>query len=468
MTQQKKKFQKQLTNKVGNQPDYVVTDRMPPQSIEAEMGVLGSMMLSTDVIGDVLQLIREDSFYLPEHVKIYFAIISLYEANKPIDMVLLRDELDSRGDLNAIGGVEYLVRIAESVPSAASAEYYAHIVNNKGILRNLISVTTDLVKRAYENIENPAEFLEEVEQKIFQVTEQKISSQAVAISEILGNVFEKLENHTEGLSGISTGYFELDEILSGLQKGEMTVLAARPSMGKTALGLNICEYIAADDNRPVAFFSIEMAAMQLAERMLCGRAHVDGNAMRQGKLNDDQYAALTHTCGQLSEARIYVDDSPHLSPLELRAKARRLKMRYDIECIIIDYMQLMHCPGADNRAHEVGMISRHIKALARELNIPVVVLAQLNRGPEDRGESKRPRMSDLRESGNIEQDADVILLLHREDYYKQVDPDYERTNTAEIIIAKQRNGPTGTIKLKWTPNFTRFDNMDNTTDPFGL
>jgi replicative DNA helicase len=462
--------QKQQTPRSNRSSTPVALDgndvRLMPQSLEAEMGVLGSMIIGRDVIGDVLQMLKAENFYRYDHQLIYEALLGLYNDNRPVDLVLLRDELKNRGQLEQVGDVDYLVRLCESVPSAANAMHYAEIVRNKGMLRGLISVTHEISTSAYDNQGDVAQILNDAEQKIFEVTEQSVSGQETPLSEIMQKVFDSLEERSKGITGLATGFYELDELTSGLQRSEMIVIAARPSMGKTALGLNIAEYIGADNNKAIAVFSLEMAGQQLAERMLCGRAHVDSHKLRQGMLSDEEYNLLVNAAHELSEAPIYVDDMAHLTPLELKAKARRLKMRHDIQCIVVDYLQLMYVPGSESRQQEVGVISRHLKSLARELEIPVVVMSQLNRGPEGR-EGHRPRMSDLRESGNIEQDADVVMLLHREDYYHN-EPDYEKTNTADIIIAKQRNGPTGQIEVTWNPQWTRFSPHSQATEPFGI
>ncbi len=464
-------------------PDPTGTQRIPPQDLSAEVSVLGSAIIDRDCIGEFVQLLEPDCFYLYDHQLIFKAIHSLFESNKPVDLVTVRDELSKRDQLEQVGGVDYLVRLAEAVPSAANAAYYANIVLEKALLRNLIRVTNEINTSAYDGVGDTSELLEDAEKKIFEVTEKKIVRQAFDMRTIIGQVYSSLENRTgHYVTGLPTGYQELDEMTCGLQPGEMVIIAARPSMGKTALGLNIAEHIAADNGVPVAIFSLEMSAQMLAERMLAGRSHIDSQKLRRGMLNDQEYEMLGRTAGELSERPLYVDDSSGLTPLELRAKARRLKMQYDIQLIVIDYMQLMHAPGMESRAQEVGFISRQIKAVARELNIPVIAMAQLNRGPEGR-EGHRPRMSDLRESGNIEQDADVVMLLHREGYYRKKkvmgqddegpmdsfdnggnEPD---DNIAEVIIEKQRNGPTGTVELVWIPQWTRFENKSNAPD-FGI
>jgi replicative DNA helicase len=454
---------------------------MPPQDLGAEVCVLGSMILDKDGIGEIIPILRAEHFYRQDHRLIYDALISLYENNKPIDLVLLQDELDAQSQLESAGGAQYLVDLVNGVPSAANMVYYARIVRDKGMLRNLITTSSEINNMAYEARGDVGEVMEMAEQKIFEVTQQKITGQAVKIKDIIAQVYESLEQRSgQMITGVATGFLELDELTCGLQRGEMIIIAARPSMGKTALGLNIAENVGANSKMPVAIFSLEMGAQQLAERMLSGRAHINSHKLRQGLLTDNDYNRLAETAGELSPAPIFVDDSPSLSPLELRAKARRLKLQQDIQLVVVDYLQLMHVAGVDSRVQEVGQISRHLKALARELNVPVIAMSQLNRSPEGR-EGHRPRMSDLRESGNIEQDADVVIMLHRESYYKQAadkdagesaagfSPGSENVdNMAELIITKQRNGPTGTVKLTWIPEWTRFENLSKAPEAFGM
>ncbi|MBN1764570.1 MAG: replicative DNA helicase [Sedimentisphaerales bacterium] len=453
--------------------------RVPPQDLAAEVCVLGSMVLDSEGIGEIIPLLRTEYFYRQDHRLIFDALVGLYESNKPVDVVLLCEELERRGQLEQIGGEAYLVDLVTSVPSSANMIYYAAIVRDKAMLRNLISAGSEITNRAYEARGDVGEIMEEAEQKIFEVTQQKITGQASKIRDILNQAWLSIrQREGQNITGLATGYHDLDEITSGLQDGEMIIIAARPSMGKTALGLNIAEYVAADNGKPAAIFSLEMGAQQLVERMLAGRSHINSHKLRKGLLGDEEYKLLGDVANDLSQAPIFVDDSPGLTPLELRAKARRLKLQFDIKLVVVDYLQLMHVPGSESRVQEVGTISRHIKALARELNVPVVAMAQLNRSPEGR-EGHRPRMSDLRESGNIEQDADVIIMLHRESYYRHMShEDIDKNssdfthddiddNTAELIITKQRNGPTGTIKLLWHPQWTRFENLARMPEPFG-
>ena len=442
--------------------------RTMPESLEAEAAVLGSMILDPECIGQVVQQVTTGAFYRIEHQMIFDAIVSLWEKkNEKFDLLLLRDELKNRSQLEETGGAEYLVKIAESVPSSANVEQYLQIVKDKQMMRELISAAGEVLTEAFETAGDAAEKLDRAEQKIFNVTQKKITGSAVSIKQLLTEAFEAIDRR-EGhhITGLPTGFAEIDDLTCGLQNGEMIVIAGRPSMGKTSFAMNIAEHIGADNNISVAFFSLEMSRQQLAERMLCSRAMMDSQIVRKGMINDNQYQELVHAASELSEKPIFVDDTPGITPLELRGKARRLRSRYGIKCVFIDYLQLMSQGGkVESRQQEVSEISRYLKALARELEIPVIVLSQLNRSPEGR-EGHRPRMSDLRESGSIEQDADVVVLLHREDYYHRGEQDYQETNSAEIIIAKQRNGPTDTIELNFNGTFTRFGNKTRVQEPF--
>ena len=446
--------------------------RHMPESLAAEAAVLGSMIIDPECIGQVVERssIKTDAFYRVEHQMIFDALIALYEKNKggSLDAVLLRDELEKRKQLEAIGGVEYLARIMDSVPSSANVMYYAGIIKDKMLLREVIAASSEILDDAYSEIGEPSEKLDEAERKIFAVTNKKISGSAVVLKDLVAAAYELIEKR-EGshVTGLATGYFELDEKTCGLQNGEMIIIAGRPSMGKTSLALNIAEHIGVEEKIGVAIFSLETGRQQLAERFLCSKSEIESQSVRKGMLDTEHYQALVKACGELSEAPIYIDDTSTLTPLELRGKARRLVSQYGIRCIVVDYLQLMHLGTSriESRQQEITTISRYIKALARELNIPVVVLSQLNRAPEGR-EGHRPRMSDLRESGSIEQDADVVMLLHREDYYHKSEPDYVVNNKAELIIAKQRNGPTGKVDLVFREKFTRFENASFAEAPF--
>jgi replicative DNA helicase len=446
--------------------------RTMPESLEAEAGVLGSMIIDPECINEVVEQLKAEAFYRIEHQMIFNALISLYEKSPAIgsqsetgggiDAVLLRDELQKSGQLEEVGGVEYLVKILDSVPSSANVMYYAGIVKDKQLLREIIAAASEILNDAFNGDGETSEKLDGAERKIFAVTEKKISGSASGLRDLVARSFELIEKR-EGriVTGLPTGYYELDDQTCGLQNGEMIIIAGRPSMGKTSLALNIAEHIGFVEKVPVAIFSLETSRQQLAERFLCSISEIDSQKVRKGLLSTEDYEKLKTACGELYEVPIYIDDTSSLTPLELRAKSRRLKSRYNIRAIIVDYLQLMHLGGrVESRQQEITTISRYIKSLARELNIPVVVLSQLNRSPEVR-EGHRPRMSDLRESGSIEQDADVVILLHREDYYRRGDPDYVENNKADLIIAKQRNGPTGTVELVFRERITRFENASH-------
>lgn len=439
-------------------------DRLPPHALEAEMSLLGSMILDSNVIGEVVQIIAGSAdFYQARHAILYDTLVQLYDQSIPIDLVQLRQYLADHGTLEQVGGVQYLLELAESVPSASSAAYYARIVRDKAILRRLIDAAGEILHKAYTCPDSAAEQVDAAEREIFRLAEARSAADPQSLGELLQETFAQLEaREGQHLTGLETGFFELDEMTSGLQKGEMIVIAGRPSMGKTAFALNIAEHIAATNKQPVAVFSLEMSRQQLAQRLLCSRSGVDSHRMRRNILSQDEYARLALTVGELSEAPLYIDDTPGLSLLQLRARARRLAVRHDIKAVILDYLQLMGIPGAESRQQEVSELSRGIKALARELNVPVLCLSQLNRAPEAR-EGHRPRMADLRESGSIEQDADVVMMLHREEYYHN-EPTWaaenpDKVGTAELIIAKQRNGPTGTVNLQFNAQTTRFNNL---------
>ena len=439
--------------------------RTMPESLAAEAAVLGSMLIDPECISDVIELIERDALYRIEHRHIFEALISLYEKNKGvgIDAVLLRDELARRNTLEDAGGVDYIARILDSVPSSANVSYYAGVVKDKMLLRELISTAGAILEKAYDQTGDPGEVLDDAESRMFAITDKNVSAGASALKDLVVRSFELIEGRQGAhVTGLDTGFYELNDMTCGLQKGEMVIVAGRPSMGKTSLALNIAEHLGLVEKTPIAIFSLEMGRQQLAERFLCSISGIDSQKVRRGLLNDEHYKKLADACAELSESLIFIDDTSTLTPLELRARARRLKSKHDIQCIIVDYLQLMHLGSGrtESRQQEITPISRYLKSLARELDLPVVVLSQLNRASEGR-EGHKPRMSDLRESGSIEQDADVIMLLHREDYYHRGETDYEPNNTAELIIAKQRNGPTGTVNLVFMEKTTRFVNASH-------
>jgi replicative DNA helicase len=446
--------------------------RTMPESLSAEAAVLGSMIIDPQCIGLVVENLERNAFYRFENQEIFEALVSLFEKNKGlgIDAVLLRDELIKRGLLDEVGGVDYIAKILDSVPSSANIEYYTGILKDKMLLRELINVSSKVLDMAYEQTGEVREVLDEAEREIFSVTDKNIErTGTAALKDLVVHTFELIEKrHGTHVTGLSTGFYELDDLTCGLQNGEMLIVAGRPSMGKTSFALNIAEHIAINDKIPVAVFSLEMGRQQLAERFLCSISGIDSQKVRRGLLSDEDYKRLADACADLSDAQLYIDDTSTLTPLEIRAKARRLKGMYNIKCIVIDYLQLMHLDSfrTESRQQEITTISRYLKALARELSLPVIVISQLNRSPEGR-EGHKPRMSDLRESGSIEQDADVIMLLHREDYYHRGETEYQDNNTAELIIAKQRNGPTGIINLTFLEKITRFENASRVEEPAG-
>jgi len=447
-----------------------LTGRSMPESLAAEAAVLGSMLIDPGCISQVVELVKAEAFYRIEHQMMFEAIIGLFEKNRGegLDAVLLRDELEKRKQLEEVGGAEYIAKVLESVPSSANVIYYANIVKDKQLLREIIVAAGEILDEAYDQAGETSQKLDEAERKIFAVTDKNITGAPSALKDLVLSAYELIEKRKGGhVTGLATGYYELDELTCGLQNGEMIIVAGRPSMGKTSLALNFAEHIGVVEKTPVAIFSLEMGKQQLAERFLCSKSEIDAQLVRKGMLGTEDYQKLVEVCGSLTEAPIYIDDSAGLTPLALRAKSRRLKSQHDIQCIIVDYLQLMSLGVGriESRQQEITAISRYLKALARELNIPVVVLSQLNRSPEGR-EGHRPRMSDLRESGSIEQDADVVMLLHREDYYHRGDKEYQPNNTAEIIIAKQRNGPTGLVQLMFREQFTRFENVSHVEEPF--
>ncbi len=434
-----------------------ILERTLPQSVEAEMSVLGAMLLDNDVINQVIPILNKNSFYRTAHQELFHTIVEIHDKGQAVDLVVLREELKKRLLLEKVGGVEYLLELEESVPTVGNVEYYANIVRDKAIKRNLIETSANIQKLAFDQSTDTEQLLDTSERAIFDITQKKFDNFSTKLNVILKETFSRIEDlhdRQSRLTGLSTGFYDLDDLTCGLQESELIIVAARPSMGKTSLVLNITEHVGVVEKKPVVIFSMEMAKQQVAQNMLCSHARIDAFKLRKGFLEDKHWSDLSYGLGSLSEAPIFIDDTPGLTVLELRAKARRLKSQYDVQLIVVDYLQLMESPRADSREQQVSIISRGLKSLARELSIPVIVVSQLNRSVESR-EGHRPRMSDLRESGSIEQDADVVILLHREDYYN---PDI-KDGTAELIIAKQRNGPVGVIKLTFLSQFMRFESL---------
>ena len=425
------------------------------------MSLIGSIILDPAVCGDVVQIIRTaEDFFRPAHSELWSAILQLYDTHQSVDVVQLQQLMEDRGTLEQAGGLDYVVELADSVPSAANAVHYARIVREKAMVRQLIKASGEILREAYTSPESAADLLDEAEQRIFKIAQESETRQAVELSDLIREAIERLEA-SDGLSltGVGSGFGDLDALTGGFQRGELIILAARPSMGKTALALNIAEHMASR-GEPVGVFSLEMSAAQLVQRVLASRSGVDGDRMRRNALRSSEFRALFAACDELRSAPMFIDDTPGLTLLQLRAKARRMKQQHGLQAVVIDYLQLMTSGHrTESRQQEVSEISRGVKALARELDIPVVCLSQLNRAAEQR-EGHRPRMSDLRESGSIEQDADVIMMLHRESYFHRDeewrDENPDKVNLAELILTKQRNGPTGTVKLIWDSRSTRF------------
>ena len=450
--------------------------RTPPHSVDAEQGVLGSMLISPrETIAECVEKINEEYFHVPAHRTIYNVLVDLWNAGQAIDLITFTQVLRDRHLLDSVGGAAFVTSLFTFVPTAANVQYYLEIVRDKHILREIISAATESVRRAYEEQDEVNNLLDEVEQRIFAVGEDRFKGEMLSMKEQVMSTLESIEKLFENkgaITGVSTGFRDLDKLTSGLHSSEMIVIAARPSMGKTALAMNIAEHAAIEVKLPVAIFSLEMSAQQLVQRMLCSRARVNLAKTRDGFLGEADFPKLTHAASKLAEAKIFIDDSAGLTILELRAKARRLKAQQNIELIIVDYLQLLRSTSRraqDNRQLEISEISAGLKGLAKELKIPIIVVAQLNRNPEIRTGSGKgvPRLADLRESGSIEQDADLVGLLVREEYY--ADSDEERTELegkAELIIAKQRNGPIGQVKLTFLKGFTRFeDRAEEAAEP---
>ena len=431
-------------------------DRLPPQNIEAEQAVLGAMLIKKEAIAEAIEILHDDDFYREAHRVAFLTMEELFSAGEPVDIITLTEALRKKDRLDEIGGISFVTALANSVPTAANISYHAKIVHEKSQLRRLIDAATAIAGDAYEDAEDVDLILDEAERKILSVATQR-GGEFVPIRDIVMDAIAQIEKRyeTQGqITGIATGFRDLDEQTSGLQPSDLILVAARPAMGKTAFMLNIAAYVSAR-NQSVAFFSLEMSKEQLAHRMLCAESNIDSQKLRTGKLDDDEWQPLIESADKLSHAAISIDDTPSISIQDLRSKARRLKAQKKLDLIIIDYLQLMQGRSnrnGDNRQNEISEISRSLKALARELNVPVVALSQLSRSVESR-QIKRPMLSDLRESGSLEQDADIVMFLYREDYYNQ---DTEEKNITEVIIAKHRNGPVGTVKLFFQKEFTKF------------
>ncbi|MFA9458339.1 replicative DNA helicase [Halalkalibacter sp. AB-rgal2] len=440
-------------------------DRTPPQNIEAEQAVIGAIFLSADALVTASERLAPDDFYRASHQRIYEVMLDLSEKDEPVDLVTVTSELQDRKWLDDIGGIAYLSDLSNSVPTAANVEYYTKIVEEKSILRRLIKVSTSIAADGYASEEEVDTILSEAEKTILDVAQRKNTSAFISIKDVLVETYEKIEmlqNQQGEITGIPTGFQELDRMTAGFQRNDLIIVAARPSVGKTAFALNISQNVATATGENVAIFSLEMGASQLVQRMLCAEGNIDAQRMRTGALNAEDWQKLAMAMGSLAKAGIYIDDTPGVKVNDIRAKCRRLKQEQGLGMIMIDYLQLIQGNGksGENRQQEVSEISRTLKQIARELEVPVIALSQLSRGVESR-QDKRPMMSDIRESGSIEQDADIVAFLYRDDYY---DKESEIQNIIEIIIAKQRNGPVGTVELAFVKEYNKFVNLDRRHD----
>ncbi len=433
-------------------------DRIPPQNLEAEQAVLGGMLIEREAISKVAEFLQAQDFYREAHRLIYSAMQDLFNKNEPVDLVTVTEYLRKSDKLENAGGIAYITSLANSVPTAANIIYHGKIVEEKSLLRQLINSATNIAGMGYEASEEVANILDKAEKMILEVSGRKIGGDFTPIKSIIFDAFGKIEQlyaSKGGITGLASGFKDLDRLTSGLQASDLILIAARPSMGKTAFTLNIASHVAIREKQAVAFFSLEMSKEQLVQRMLCAEASIDSQRLRIGELEDRDWSKLISAADRLSSAPIFIDDTPGITVMEMRSKARRLKIEHDLKLIIIDYLQLMQgsgSKGGENRQQEISEISRSLKALAREINVPVIALSQLSRSVESR-QVKKPMLSDLRESGSLEQDADIVAFLYREDYYN---PDTENKNITEVIIAKHRNGPVDTVQLFFHKQFTKF------------
>jgi replicative DNA helicase len=440
-------------------PDKDGPDRLPPQSREAERSVLGSMLRDNAVIGDVVQIVRAENFYADAHQKIFQAIVALYDKGHPVDVVVLAEELKQRNQIEDVGSYAYLAELWDAAPTAANAEYYAQIVRDRALVRNLIHASTEILRDAYDQAQPAGDMLEAAERKILDIAQMGIVGQTFTLEQALRDAYDRIDTRHTGeqmsLSGISTGFTDLNEITAGLQNSELIIVAARPSVGKTAFALGMVRNVVIEEKLPVFFVSLEQSRIELAERLLCCQARVDSHRLRKGTLSSEDMDKLIEAGGVLRNARLFIDDTPGQGMLRIAANARRLQLRQGIRLVVVDYLQLIEPDNRrDPRQEQVAQISRRLKHLARELKIPVVALAQVNRSSEDR-QDHRPRLADLRESGSIEQDADTVMLLHRPDRYEPG----QHEGVVEVIIGKQRNGPTGEVTLSYVKQYMRFEDF---------
>ncbi|GBF11532.1 replicative DNA helicase [Tepidibacillus infernus] len=433
-------------------------DRIPPQNVEAEQAVLGAILLEKEALITVMEILSPDDFYRSAHQKIYRSMIELSEMGEPVDLITLTADLQTKKLLEEVGGVSYLTDLANAVPTAANVEYYAKIVEEKAILRRLIRAATEIASTGYIGSDDIGEIIGDAEKRILEISQKRSKDGFIPIKDVLMETLDRIEflhHHKGDITGIPSGFTDLDKMTSGFQKSDLIILAARPSVGKTAFALNVAQNVAARAKEVVAIFSLEMSASQLVQRMISAEGNIDAHKLRTGMMEEHDWQKLTMAMTTLSEAPIYIDDSPGVTVYDIRSRCRRLKVEKGLGLIVIDYLQLIHGRGkSDNRQQEISEISRQLKGIARELNVPIIALSQLSRAVEQR-QDKRPMLSDIRESGSIEQDADIVAFLYRDDYYN---PETEKQNIIEIIIAKQRNGPVGKVELVFLKNFNKFVN----------
>ena len=435
--------------------------KVPPHDTEAEQAVIGSMLTDKEAIINAVEVLKEEDFYREDNKTIYGAILNLYNRAEPVDIITLKAELDSMGKLDAVGGLEYLAELPEKVPTTANVDKYIKIVEEKSLLRNLLKTANEIISLSYDQTQDVEVIMDQAERKIFDAIQSKNQKGYSSIKDILVDTFTQLEdlyNQKQRITGVPSGFADLDFKTAGFHNSDLILVAARPAMGKSAFALNIAAHAATRANIPVAIFSLEMSKEQLVNRILCSEAMVDSNKVRTGRIDDEEWTKLAEASGILSESKIFIDDTPGISIMEIRAKCRKLKLEQDIGLIVIDYLQLVQGSGkrGGSREQEIAEISRSLKILAKEINVPVIALSQLSRAPEQRPDH-RPMLADLRESGSIEQDADIVMFLYRDDYYNE---DSEKKNIAEVIMAKHRAGSTGTTELMWYGNYTKFVNIE--------
>ncbi|PIM70563.1 replicative DNA helicase [Streptomyces sp. JV178] len=437
-------------------------ERVPPQDLDAEQSVLGGMLLSKDAIADVVEILKGADFYKPAHETIYQAILDVYAKGEPADPITIAAELTKRGEITKVGGASYLHTLVQTVPTAANAEYYAEIVHERAVLRRLVEAGTRITQMGYAADDDVDEIVNRAQAEIFAVTEQRTTEDYLPLGDIMEGALDEIEaigSRSGEMTGVPTGFTDLDQLTNGLHPGQMIIIAARPAMGKSTLALDFARAASIKNNLPSVIFSLEMGRNEIAMRLLSAEARVALHHMRSGTMTDEDWTRLARRMPDVSAAPLYIDDSPNLSMMEIRAKCRRLKQRNDLKLVIIDYLQLMQSgKRSESRQQEVSDMSRNLKLLAKELELPVIALSQLNRGPEQRTD-KKPMVSDLRESGSIEQDADMVILLHREDAYEKESP---RAGEADIIVGKHRNGPTATITVAFQGHYSRFVDMAQT------